>query len=232
MMIVMFLKINLTHLRFWRHFEAKKTWVSVVVPPLLVLVDLLLKHSQSLTSTSQNIMTLAAEITNNVIMTVNIRSELLSPAPTSPRSSSTWEGSPSRRPWLHLPPCQLPFSLSPHSPPDFDSSFRNSHKKRSVDDNLYEDHLLRRLHLHLLWRLIFILRKHFNWTHFAILTFSQHWYIVKFSSTTTINKQQSITLAMFFVLQLLSTAFSPLNSVEFRLTWSRWWGKCSKKEKF
>ena len=38
------------HLRFWRDVEAKKTRVSVVVAALLVLVDLLLKHSQSFTS--------------------------------------------------------------------------------------------------------------------------------------------------------------------------------------
>ena len=31
--------------------------------------------------------------------------------------------------------------------------------------------------------------------------------------------QPEPTLAMFFVLQLLSTAFSPLSSVEFRLTY-------------
>ena len=38
---------RIAHLRFWRDVEAKKTRVSVVVAALLVLVDLLLKHSQS-----------------------------------------------------------------------------------------------------------------------------------------------------------------------------------------
>ena len=40
---------QIAHLRFWRDVEAKKTRVSVVVAALLVLVDLLLKHSQSST---------------------------------------------------------------------------------------------------------------------------------------------------------------------------------------
>ena len=40
---------QITHLWFWRDVEAKKTRVSVVVAALLVLVDLLLKHSQSST---------------------------------------------------------------------------------------------------------------------------------------------------------------------------------------
>ena len=40
---------RIAHLWFWRDVEAKKTRVSVVVAALLVLVDLLLKHSQSST---------------------------------------------------------------------------------------------------------------------------------------------------------------------------------------
>ena len=40
---------RIAHLWFWRDVEAKKTRVPVVVAALLVLVDLLLKHSQSST---------------------------------------------------------------------------------------------------------------------------------------------------------------------------------------
>ena len=75
--------------------------------------------------------------------------------------------------------------------------------------SLYEGHLLWRLHFHLLWRLVLVLRKRINSAHF-----------ITFSSVNNSRQRNNQTLAMFFVLQLLSTAFSPLNSVEFRLTWS------------
>ena len=42
------------HFRFWRDVEAKKSRVPVVVAALLVLVDLLLKHSHSLSPTSSS----------------------------------------------------------------------------------------------------------------------------------------------------------------------------------
>ena len=162
---------EIAHLRFWRDVEAKETGVPVVVAALLVLVDLLLKHSHSLSPTSSSppwiswsltvITKTINNITNSIIQMRRFTFQTTMTA--SPSLSTAFFSVSSFTPWF-----QIIIAL-----------FLNvSHKKdwtsikgpRVGIYSLYEGHLLWRLHLHLLRRLILILRKTFNWTHFTTLT--------------------------------------------------------------